>query len=117
MPHRVQVIRRDDTAVSVTGAPNGTWEPVTTIGDAGTCWMGVEPVTGREVWSGANYASEATLNFVSRYWSALKRTDRLRFEGKDYEILDLLDSEMRHATFEIPAKYVSEMGDGAQGSG
>jgi len=115
MPLRVEWLRRDSTLTTASGMPNGDWEPADP--DHPAIWAGMEAITGNESWQGNNYASQATVKFFTRYWADMKRTDRFRFEGKDYDILDIVDARMQHRGFEIPAKYVSNMGDGAEGIG
>jgi SPP1 family predicted phage head-tail adaptor len=112
---RLTLLRRDPTIKSVTGALTGEWLPVPTIGDNGVLWGGLEMLTGREFWAGYAEAKEAQFNVITRYWPDIRPTDRFRADGKDIQILMVLDPNGMHDELQMPARWILQFGDGASG--
>lgn len=112
---RLTLLRRDPSIVSRTGALIGLWLPVTTVGTNGVLWGALEAVTGREFWAGYAGAREAQFAIITRYWADIKATDRFRADGKDIQILMVLDPDGKHDELHMPAKWVLNFGDGASG--
>jgi SPP1 family predicted phage head-tail adaptor len=95
---RVEIQRRTDTQDSV-GQPIPVWSTVATV------WARVEPLSGREFFTGQQLAAETDTRITIRFFSGLDaRTMRAVHEGVNYDIRDVIDEEKLGVTHTLMCK-------------
>lgn len=86
-------------------AASGSGEPVETWADLATVWAQARPVRGEERFATRQLVGTAVMTFYMRYRSDLAITvkDRISYDGKTWDILDVREVGRRVVT-EIDAK-------------
>ena len=69
-----------------------------------TVWAGIYPVAGREFYEAEQNQSEVTHNIYCRYFDGISPAMRILHKGKIYQIISVLDWELRHQSCQIKAK-------------
>lgn len=72
------------------GTPDGAW---TTFA---TCWANVHPMSARALFAAAQEHAEAKVQIDLDYLADVTAAMRVRFGGKVYRILGIIDWEERH---------------------
>lgn len=89
--HRVLLQSKTYTA-NAYGEQEVTWSTVATV------WAGIEPLSGRELFAQQQIQAEARVRIVLRYYSGLDTTWRVRHDGKNYDILEVINQDLRDAS-------------------
>ena len=94
--HRVHLQASEGLQDSV-GQPDADWVTVATV------WASVEPLNGREYFTSQQIVSEVTTRIMMRYQPllnipAVNERMRIAFQGKNYDIKDVIDVDMLHRT-------------------
>jgi len=63
----------------------------------------VNPVTGKETWINEELKNEIDYKIQSRY-TDIKVTDIIVFEDKEFDVIEILDWDMKHQELSILAK-------------
>ena len=77
------------------GAPN------TTVGTIATVWGAIEPLNGRELFAAQAINSEITARIRIRYRAGVTTAMQIEHEGKTYNILSVIDPELRHMELQL----------------
>ncbi len=80
------------------GAPSGSWEPV------GTFAASIEPLTGREYLAAFAIQSEVTTRLRLRFVPGILPSDRATYRGITYDVLSIINREMRNIELELMCK-------------
>lgn len=64
----------------------------------------IEPLRGRELFAAQEHHSEVTTRIRLRYREGIEAAMRVVFEGLYYDILVVLDKQMRHVELELLVK-------------
>jgi len=86
-----------------TSTRNGL-DTVTTFATVATIWGGMKKLYGREVERAKQIHAEAEFEFRFRYFATLGVKDRLLFNGRTFEILDVNNVEERNIELIVLAK-------------
>lgn len=70
-------------------------------GEYATVWAAIEPLQGRELFSAQAINSEITARITIRYLSDVVPAMRVFFENKVYNILSVVDRDMRHIELQL----------------
>jgi SPP1 family predicted phage head-tail adaptor len=73
------------------GEPDASWSVL-----YNDIWAAVEPLSGRELFAAQEHHSEVTTRIRVRYRSDITAKMRAVFNGENYNILAVIDPEMRH---------------------
>lgn len=92
--HRVVIESRTGTQDSV-GQPIDDWSVFAEL------WAAVEPLTGRELFSAQQVNAETTTRVRMRYREGLDTSMRIVHHGINYNILNIIDPEMRHIELQL----------------
>lgn len=74
------------------------WKPVRTF------WAAIDPVSGREFYEADQSQSQVTHKIRCRYFPGLMTEQRLVYQGRIFEIVSVIDWELRHESYLIMAK-------------
>jgi SPP1 family predicted phage head-tail adaptor len=80
------------------GQPIEAWEPVGTVAAA------VEPLKGREFMAAQAGQSEVTTRIRLRYRAGITAADRITHEGTVYNVLSIINKDMRNIELELMCK-------------
>lgn len=80
------------------GEPDVAWTDLMTV------WASVEPLKGRELLLAQQIQSEIDVRIRMRYRSGVTATMRATFNGVSYDILAVIDAEIRNAELELMCK-------------
>jgi SPP1 family predicted phage head-tail adaptor len=72
------------------GQPVTTWAPVFST------WAAVEPLVGREWLASSGAQSEVSTRIRLRYRPGVTSADRVTHEGREYEIVSVIDYKSSH---------------------
>lgn len=81
-------------------------DTVTTFNTVATIWGSIKKLSGREVERAKQIHSEAEFQFRFRYFSTLNVKDRLVFNERTFEVLDIDNIEERNIELLVLAKEV-----------
>jgi SPP1 family predicted phage head-tail adaptor len=95
---RAGKLDRRITIQRATKAPNGFNEPVETWSNAATVWAQQRPNRGAERFSAQEINGQAVMTFHIRYRADLRVTDRVVYEGRIWNILDVREVGRRVVT-------------------
>lgn len=90
-----------DRYVSITddwGQPIEGWEAV------GSFRASVEPISGREYFAAQAAQSEVTTKITMRYQPGILSSDRITHEGTVYNVLSIIDKDMKNIQLELMCK-------------
>lgn len=76
-------------------------QPIESWSDVGTYWAAVEPLTGREAERARQIKADASHRVVMRRVAAISPEQRLRFEGRTLDIVEVLDLDERGRTLHL----------------
>lgn len=71
-----------------------------------TVWAEVNPLKGKEIEAAQQIFAEAECKIVIRYDERVTETDKIVFDGQDYEIGDVRDPYERKGYLEIMCKVI-----------
>lgn len=69
-----------------------------------TCWAAIETLTGRELWLARQVRADVTHRIRMRYRSGLEPRMEAVYQGRVFELLEVLDPDERRIELEILAK-------------
>lgn len=95
--HRITLQAKTATTDAY-GGPIEVWTDVATNIPAS-----VEPLSGRELVNAQTVNAEITTRITMRYRAGVIAANRITFEGKFYNILSVIDEEMKHRQLVIMA--------------
>jgi SPP1 family predicted phage head-tail adaptor len=72
------------------GGPVDVWEDLETV------WAAVEPLQGRELVTAQAVNAETTTRITIRYREGVTPANRIVFEGKYYNLLSVVDTDLKH---------------------
>jgi SPP1 family predicted phage head-tail adaptor len=96
-------LRHQVTIQSITSTPDAYGGSVDSWIDVATVWASVEPLQGRELVAAQSVSAETTTKITMRYRSDITAAHRITFEGKFYNLLSLIDPELKHRELIIMA--------------
>jgi SPP1 family predicted phage head-tail adaptor len=89
LDQRVSVSRLEQGQDEI-GQPLTTWTPVFST------WAAVEPLVGREWLASGGAQSEVSTRIRLRYRPGVTSADRVTHEGREYEIVSVIDYKSAH---------------------
>jgi SPP1 family predicted phage head-tail adaptor len=96
------------TIIKNTGTTSDAYNnPVPVWTDSSTRWAQVITEGGREFYAAQRVQAETKVLFKLRYTNAIDVKDRIRYDGKVYEILSVTDVNAGRVELNISAKEVS----------
>ena len=99
--HSVTIQRRA-SGVDASGAANGAWTDVATVRAA------IWPLRGKELYAAQQANSEVELRVRIRYLDGITSTMRVSWQGRVFEILYVIDPELRHVTLDLMCREIHE---------
>ena len=94
---RIELLR-DGEYQDASGAWASGWSTV------GTFWAAVEPITGRERISADSVASVTDVRVIMRYRPGITAGDRIRHDGKDMNVVTVINRDSRNRELELLCK-------------
>lgn len=82
-----------------TGEPDTSWSAYLT-----GVWASVDPLRGRELFAAQEHHSEIEVRIRIRYQEGITAAMRVVFESQYYDILAIIDPEMRHRELQLMCK-------------
>ena len=98
--HRITI--QEPVAGSPQQLPNG--EPDVAWVDVMTVWASVEPLKGRELMLAQQMQSEVDVRIMMRYRAGITTIMRAVFNGVNYDIKSVVNSELRNIELELMCK-------------
>lgn len=98
--HQRIELRRNGEYQDASGAWTSGWMAV------GTFWAAVEPLTGKERISADSVASVTDVRVILRYQPGVAAGDRIRHDGKDMNVVTVIDRDSRNRELELLCKRV-----------
>jgi SPP1 family predicted phage head-tail adaptor len=92
--HALRIEQVSESRDAIGGAVESWAEVVTVRGS-------LEPLSGRELIAAAQVHAEVTARARFRYVSGVTPKMRIVFDGRQYDILSVIDSGMRHRWLEL----------------
>lgn len=102
----VGAYRHRVTVQVVTETQNSQGEPSTDWADETTVWTSVEPLVGRELLLAQQTVALVTHRVGLRYLAGLTAKKRLVFNGRTFNILNVMNLEERNREMEIMAQEI-----------
>lgn len=84
--------------------PNSFGAMITEWQDVATIRASIEPIQGREFFSGAFQLSEVIVRIRIRYRPEVDRTMRVKYGERVFEITHIIDSKERHEELQLICK-------------
>jgi SPP1 family predicted phage head-tail adaptor len=94
---RVTIQRRSDS-VDEYGGQSVAWNDVATV------WASLSPTGGKEEPQSGMVRAVASFNIQMRYFAGLTPKDRLVYNGRIFDIVNINDVDERHREYEITAR-------------
>lgn len=91
-------IQRRSQSVDEYGGQSGAWQ------DLATVWGSFEPTGGKEDAQSGQVRAVATFKIGLRYFAGLTAADRLVYNGRIFDIVNINDIEELHREFDITAR-------------
>lgn len=85
-------------------AQNDYGAVVTTWQDIATVWAEIKPISGREYFEASQVQSEVTTQIWIRYRDGIEPTMRVAHNGKQYEIVSILNYQGLNKTLQLMCK-------------
>ncbi|MDD2772991.1 MAG: phage head closure protein [Elusimicrobiales bacterium] len=101
--HSVTVQARA-AGVDTSGAPNGAW--IDALG--GAVWAAIWPLRGKELYAAQQAMSQVETRIRIRYRSDITPQMRVAWQGRIFEILYVVDPELRHVTLDLMCREIHE---------
>jgi SPP1 family predicted phage head-tail adaptor len=95
---RAGALDRRITLQRATAAPNSFNEPVETWADLVTVWAQQRPDRGAERFAAQEIVGQAVMTFHIRYRTDIRTTDRILYQGRIWNILDVREVGRRVVT-------------------
>lgn len=95
--HRI-TLQKQINAQNDYGAVVTTWQDVATV------WAEIKPITGREYFSAQQVQSEVTTQIWIRYRDGIEPTMRVTHDGKQYEIVSVLNYQGLNKALQLMCK-------------
>ena len=95
---RAGELDRRITLQRATTAPNGFNEPVESWTDLATVWAQQRPDRGAERFAAQEIVGRAVMTFHIRYRTDVRTTDRILYQGRIWNILDVREVGRRVVT-------------------
>ena len=92
--HRIQIEQAAE-------ASDGTGDPVRTWSLVATLWASVNALTGREAFNAKQVLAEVTHRVTIRYRTGLTPKMRVKFDGRYFDILSVLDAKETKVWLEL----------------
>lgn len=92
--HRVTFVQDQEVPDGMGGV---TVQPV----DVATVWAAVEPLQGRERYAAQQVQAETSHRVTIRYRAGLNTAMRIRFQGRMFNILAIIDPEERREQLQL----------------
>ncbi|MBP1849691.1 phage head closure protein [Rhizobium halophytocola] len=102
LDRRLSLLEWRETGRDELNQPIEDWVAVKTV------WGQQRPERGAERFSAAQIAGSTVLTFHIRYFGTISVQDRIRYEGKDYEVSAPARELGRHVGLEIDCIAVAE---------
>lgn len=96
---RVEILRLNETKDSF-GAVTGEWVAVNKI------WADIQIKTGSEYMAGRQVQEELKVEIVIRYITDITSKDRIKHNDSIYEILSVINEDMKYTTLKLICKEV-----------
>ena len=91
-------IQRRSRSVDEFGGQSPAWQ------DLATVWASFEPTGGKEGEQSGQVRAVAAFNIGMRYFEGLTAADRLVYNGRIFDIVNINDIEELHREFDITAR-------------
>ena len=91
-------LQRKTGAVDTWGEPTDTWT------DLASVWASIQPMAGREAFTGLELQALDMVRIGIRYTSGLVPTDRVNWNGRLYDILAIHNKDERNRAMELVVK-------------
>jgi len=101
---RAGSLRHKVTIERVTTEPDEIGQPIETWTAVGTFPASVEPINGREYFAADAAQSEVTTRIRMRYQAGITQHDRATHGGQVYEVLSVINPEMRNEELVLMCK-------------
>ncbi|NNV07499.1 head-tail adaptor protein [Geobacillus sp. MMMUD3] len=101
--HRITFQKYNESAVNENGFPleeNQRWQDIKTV------WAMIKTLQGREYYEAATTQNENTIRFIVRYTIGINPDMRIKYKGRMFEILSVINDDERNVTMTIVAKEV-----------
>lgn len=85
LDRRITLERLEQSVDTSTGEPVESWVPFATV------WAAYMPVSGNEPFTASQRYAEVTTRFRIRYHPQFTPLDRIAFEGKHYDVVEVLE--------------------------
>lgn len=95
--HRI-TLQRQIHAQNDYGAVVTTWQGIATV------WAEIKPISGREYFEASQVQSEVTTQIWIRYRDGIEPTMRVAHNGKQYEIVSVLNYQGLNKTLQLMCK-------------
>ena len=99
MRHRVEVLKFIENKDSF-GAATGEWIPFKSI------WADIQTKTGGEYMADRQVKAEINTEITIRYMSNITSKNRVKYNDSVYEILAVINEDMRYTTLKLNCKEV-----------
>ncbi len=76
--------------------------------DVATVWAAIWPLRGKELYAAQQANSEIEVRIRIRYISGVKPTMRALCSGRVFEILYVIDPDLRHVTLDLMCRELPE---------
>ncbi|WP_031405272.1 phage head closure protein [Geobacillus vulcani] len=100
------LFRHRITFQSFSETTNENGFPVQDWTDVKTVWAMIKTLQGREYYQAATTQNENTIRFVIRYATGINPDMRIKYKGRMFEILSVINDDERNVTMTIVAKEV-----------
>lgn len=84
------ILQRRDSSRDRLGGETVTWK------DVGVTWAAAVPLSGRELIAAQQKHAEITTRFRIRYRAEMSPAWRVIWEGRSYDVLDVVDVDGQH---------------------
>ncbi len=65
------------------------------------CWARIEPLRGREYYEAKQISTADNIKVTMRFRKGLDNAMVVEYDGQEYEIINIVDPYMKHATLEL----------------
>lgn len=101
-------LRHRITLQRLSSTQNTVGEKIDNYTDVTTVWGEVKPFRGSEVFENYKEFGELTHKITIRYYQGLDRTWRIKFDGRIFRIVSVVNIEERDVYMEIVCKEILE---------
>ena len=101
-----RALDRQVTIQTTTNTPDGSGGYTEAEVDVATVWAKVEPLEGREQLLAMQTGMERPHRFTIRYREGVTGATRLLYDGRDFDIKSVADTDARHRELVIMAEEI-----------